>query len=77
MAVWGEKVWRARPMSFFDRTTLLIFDTFSTHIDEGIRNTYRTDHKTTTAVIPRSLTKKLQPSYISVNSSFKNHVCEE
>ena len=77
MAVWGEKVWRARPMSFFDRTSLLIFDTFTTHIDEGIRNTYRTDHKTTTAVIPRSLTKKSQPSDISVNSSFKNHVCEE
>ena len=72
MAVWGEKVWRARPVSFFNRTSLLIFDTFNAHIDEGIRNTYRTEHKTTTAVIPRSLTKKSQPSDISVNSSFKS-----
>ena len=31
MAVWGEKVWRPRPVSFFDRTSLLIFDSFSAH----------------------------------------------
>ena len=77
MAVWGEKVWRARPVSFFNRTSLLIFDSFSAHIDEGIRNNYRTEHKTTTAVIPGGLTKKLQPLDISVNHSFKNHVHEE
>ena len=77
MAVWGEKVWRARPVSFFNRTSLLIFDSFSAHIDEGIRNNYRTEHKTTTAVIPGGLTKKLQPLDISVNRSFKNHVREE
>ena len=77
MAVWGEKVWRARPVSFFNRTSLLIFDSVSAHIDEGIRNNYRTEHKTTTAVIPGGLTKKLQPLDISVNHSFKNHVHEE
>ena len=77
MAVWGEKVWRPRPVSFFDRTSLLIFDSFSAHIDEGVRNTFKTEHKTTTAVIPGGLTKKLQPLDISVNRSFKNHVCEE
>ena len=77
MAVWGEKVWRPRPVSFFDRTSLLIFDSFSAHIDEGVRNTFKTEHKTTTAVIPGGLTKKLQPLDISVNRSFKNHVREE
>ena len=59
MAVWGAKVWRARPVSFFDRTSLLIFDRFSAHIDEGVRNNFKTEHKTTTAVIPGGLTKKL------------------
>lgn len=79
MAVWGEKVWHPRPVSFFDRTSLLIFDSFSAHIDEGVRNTLKTEHKTTTAVIPGGLTKKLQPFLldISVNQSFKNHVREE
>ena len=59
MAVWGEKVWRPRRVSFFDRTSLLIFDSFSAYIDEGVRNTFKTEHKTTTAVIPGGLTKKL------------------
>ena len=77
MAVWGEKVWRPRPVSFFNRTSLLIFDSFSAHIDEGVCNTFKTVHKTTTAVIPGGLTKKLQPLDISVNRSFKNHVREE
>ena len=36
IAVWGEKVWRARPMSFFNGTLLLIFDSSSTHIDESV-----------------------------------------
>ena len=71
MAMWGEKVWRARPVSFFDRTSLLSFDSFSAHIDEGVRNNFKTEHKTTTAVIPGGLTKKLQPLDISVNRSFK------
>ena len=77
MPVWGEKVWHARPVCFFDRTSLLILDSFSAHIDEGVRNTFKTEHKTTTAVIPGGFTKKLQPLDISVNRSFKNHVCEE
>ena len=77
MAVWGEKVWRARPVSFFDRTSLLVFDSFSAHIDEGVRNNFKTEHKTTTTVIPGGLTKKLQPLDISVNRSFKNHIREE
>ena len=57
MAVWGAQVWRARPVSFFDRTSLLIFDSFSAHIDEGVRNHFKAEHKTTTAVIPGGLTK--------------------
>jgi len=61
MAVWGEKVWHPRPMSFFDRTSLLVFDSFSARIDENVRNTFKTEHKRTTAVIPGGLTKKLQP----------------
>lgn len=76
MAVWGEKVWCPRPVSF-DRTSLLIFDSFSAHIDKNVCNTFKTEHKTTTAVIPGGLTKKSQPLDISVNRSFKNHVCEE
>lgn len=76
MAVWGEKVSCPRPVSF-DRTSLLIFDSFSAHIDKNVRNTFKTEHKTTTAVIPGGLTKKSQPLDISDNRSFKNHVCEE
>ena len=77
MALWGVQVWRATPVSFFDRTSLLIFDSFSAHIDEGVRNHFKAEHKTTTAVIPGGLTKKLQPLDISVNPSFKNHIREE
>ena len=77
MAMWSEKVWRPRRVSFFDRTSLLILHSFSAHIDECVRNTFKTEHKTTTAEIPGGLTKKLQPLDISVNWSFKNHVRKE
>ena len=76
-AVWGEKVWRARPVSFFDRTSLLIIDSFSAHINEGNWNNFKTEHKTTSAIIPGGLTKKLQLLDISVNQSFKNHIRED
>jgi len=46
MAVWGEKVWRPRPVSFFNRTSLLIFDSFSAHIDRNVHKTFKTEHKT-------------------------------
>jgi len=72
MAVRGEKVWCLRPVSFFSRISLLVLDRFSAHIDEGVCNTFKTEHKTTTAVIPGGLTKKLQALDISVNRSFKN-----
>ena len=58
-------------MSFLDRTLLLIFDSFSANIEEDVRSTFRNEHKTTTAVIPGGLTKKLQPLDISVSRSFK------
>ena len=45
MAVWGEKVWRPRPVSFFNRTSLLIFDSFSAHINEDVQNTFKNEHK--------------------------------
>ena len=77
MAVWCAKAWHARPVSFFDRISLLIFNSFSAHIDEGVQNNFKTEHKTTTAVIAGGLTKKLQPLDISVNRSFKNHISEE
>lgn len=49
MAVWGEKVWCPRPVSFFD--------SFSVHIDKNVRNTFKTEHKTTTfQLIGRSRT---------------------
>ena len=76
MAMWGEKVWRARPVSF-DRTSLLILDSFSAHSDEGFQNNFKTEHKTTSAIIPGGLTKKLQLLDISVNQLFKNHIREE
>ena len=74
MIVWANKVWRPRPVSFFERKSLLILDSFSAHIDEGVLDILRKEHLTTTAVIPGGLTKKLQPLDISVNRSFKNHV---
>ena len=77
MALWVEKVWHPRPLFFFNRTSLLIFNSFIPHIDEGVHNTFKTEHKTTTAAIPGGLTRKLQPLDMSVNQLFKNHVCEE
>ena len=44
MAVWGEKE-RPRSVSFFDRTSLLIFDSFRVHIDKGVRNTLKLNTK--------------------------------
>ena len=77
MKIWAEKVWQKRPVSIFDRTSLLIFDSFSGHIDQGVRDDLKKKHKTTTAVIPGGLTKKLQPLDISVTRAFKSRMREQ
>ena len=65
---WIAKEWLFEARKFgnqhlclLDRTSLLILDSFSAYIDEDVRNTFKNEHKTTTAVIPGGLTKKLQP----------------
>jgi len=65
MAVWGEKVWCPRPVSFFHRTSLLIFNNFSAHIDGNVCNTFKTEHKTTTTVIPGGIIYSVQVLKIS------------
>ena len=75
--LFGARKFGDQDLSFFDRTSPLIFDSFSAHIDEDVRNTFKKEHKTTTAVIPGGLTKKLQPLDISVNRSVKNHIRAE
>ena len=74
MEVWSEKVWKKRPVSMFNRTSLLIFDGFTGHIDEDVRKNLKKKHQMTTAVIPGGLTKKLQPLDISVNCAFKSRM---
>ena len=41
MIVWANKVWHPGPVSFFERKSLLIFDSFSAHIDEGVLDILR------------------------------------
>ena len=77
MAVWAEKVWRRRPVPFFNRTSLLLLDSFSVHLHKDVCGNLKKEHKTMTAVIPGGLTKVLQPLDISVNCSFKAKIREQ
>ena len=77
MAVWAEKVWRRRPVPFFNRTSLLLLDSFSVHLHKDVCGNLKKEHKTTTAVIPGGLTKVLQSLDISVNRSFKAKIREQ
>ena len=76
MHIWAEKAWQLRPVNFFNKTSLLIWDSFSAHLNDDVRKMLKREHSTTTAVIPGGLTKLLQPLDIAVNRSFKAKIRE-
>ena len=77
METWIEECFKPRPNAFFNKKSLLILDSMSSHKDEGIKDILKKQHETTLAVIPGGMTKKLQPLDITVNRVFKTHVRQE
>ena len=53
--IWIEKVWRARPGVFANTQSLLVWDSFSAHLTDTVKQQLR-ENKTATAVIPGGLT---------------------
>ena len=58
--IWIEKVWRARPGGFANTQSLLVWDSFSAHLTDTVKQQLR-ENKTVTAVIPGGLTSLVQP----------------
>ena len=58
--IWIEKVWQARPGGFANTQSLLVWDSFSAHLTDTVKQQLR-ENKTATAVIPGGLTSLVQP----------------
>jgi hypothetical protein len=69
---WLEEVWRVQKNAFFksNAKSLLIWNSATPHITEDVKAVVK--KYSHLAVIPRGLTKKVQPLDISVNKSFKS-----
>ena len=70
------KVWRARPGGFANTQSLLVWDSFSAHLTDTVKQQLR-ENKTATAVIPGGLTSLVQPLDVCLNKPFKDHLKEK
>ena len=74
--IWIEKVWRARPGGFANTQSLLVWDSFSAHLTDTVKQQLR-ENKTATAVIPGGLTRLVQPLDVCLNKPFKDRLREK
>lgn len=73
MRVWINEIWKGRPGAFFRPESMLVMDSMTAHITEGIKKECQ-NIKTSLGIIPGGLTSKLQPLDVGVNHVFKMHV---
>lgn len=75
MLYWIENVWVKRAATLSNPQSLLVLDSFSTHIVDSVKKRF-IGKKTNIAVIPGGLTSRLQlqPLDVSINKSFKTKV---
>ena len=74
--IWIEKVWQARPGGFANTQSLLVWNSFSAHLTDTVKQQPR-ENKTATAVIPGSLTSLVQPLDVCLNKPFKDRLREK
>ena len=74
--IWIEKVWRARLGGFANTQSLLVWDSFSAHLTDTVKQQLR-ENKTATAVIPGGLTSLVQPLDVCLNKPFKDRLREK
>ena len=74
--IWIEKVWRAPPGGFANTQSLLVWDSFSAHLTDTVKQQLR-ENKTATAVIPGGLTSLVQPLDVCLNKPFKDRLREK
>ena len=74
--IWIEKVWRARPGGFANTQSLLVWDSFSAHLTDTVKQQL-CENKTATAVIPGGLTSLVQPLDVCLNKPFKDRLREK
>lgn len=76
MKLWVDKCLQTRPGAFFKKKSLLVLDSMAAHKEKFVQE-HINAAGAQIAVIPGGLTKKLQPSDISVNHPFKCYVRAE
>ena len=74
--IWIEKVWRARPGGFANTQSLLVWDSFSAHLTDTVKQQLR-ENKAATAVLPSGLTSLVQPLDVCLNKPFKDCLWEK
>ena len=74
--IWIKKVWQARPGGFANTQSLLVWDSFSAHLTDIVKQQLH-ENKTATAVIPGGLTSLVQPLDVCLNKPFKDRLWEK
>lgn len=74
MNSWKQEVWSKRPEAIWKRSTLLVYDSVSRHINRSILASFKRHYNTTVAVIPGGMTPLLQPADSHWNKPFKTNM---
>ena len=73
MKVRNDKVWRTRPGGLSKTRSLLVFDSFSGHLTDGVKRWINAEN-TDLCVIPGGLTSVVQPLDVCLNKPFKDRL---
>lgn len=74
MNIYKQKVWGARPGSFFKPKSLLVMDSAKPHLKTTVKSSFKQHYKTELAIIPGGLTPLLQPADVHWNKTFKSEI---
>ena len=76
MKIWIEKVWGSRSGGLLKKS-LLVWDSFSGHLVDSVKDILSKEHATSLAVIPGGLTSVIQPLDVCLNKPFKDRLREK
>ena len=72
MNTWKQSVWKRRPEGFFRPSSLLVFDSATSHLKRTTISSFRQHYNTKVAIIPGGMAPLLQPTDVHWNRPFKS-----
>ena len=69
---WKQCVWKTRPGGFFRPSSLIVFDSATSHLKRTTISSFKQHYNTEVAIIPGGMTPLLQPADVHWNKPFKS-----